>query len=71
MNNLIIVKPIEQSNCPIKENCHFYIKDSYDAREIEFYRDYCLKGGVGCKFKKHPNLTSKFREDRKLEGGNK
>lgn len=53
---------IEDSNCIIKIDCPFYRKDLYNAGELNFYMDYCLKGGVGCGLKRNHDLTEKLKQ---------
>jgi len=61
-NEILIVQQMEQSNCPIKLDCPFYRKNSYNSDEIEFYQDYCLKGGVNCGMKKNHDLSERLRK---------
>jgi len=54
---------IEDANCPIKIDCPFYDKVVYDKQELNFYMDYCLKGGIGCGLKAHYNGRKKSLEE--------
>lgn len=51
----------DNATCPVKNNCGFYEKDSYDADEVLYYVDHCLRGGEGCGLKKHQDLTKKLK----------
>jgi len=53
---------IKDSNCPAKGVCPFYDKIVYTKEEINYYNDYCLKGGNGCGIKHHHDLTNKLKD---------
>lgn len=53
---------IEDSNCPTKLKCPFYTKEFYTKKEMNYYNDYCLKGGIGCGIKRHHDITQRLKE---------
>jgi len=57
-----IIKPSDTYICKLKNDCPFYLKEDYTKIEIEFYQDYCLKGGIGCGIKRNNDLTKKFKD---------
>ena len=60
---------LNNSDCPIKETCGFYDKQTYETKDVQYYMDHCLNGGEGCGLKNHNDLTKKLEE--KVKGGKK
>jgi len=59
---------LENSLCPIKDDCPFYRKEFYNTKyEIQFYTDHCLKYGVGCGMKYHYDVSERLK---RLQNGN-
>jgi len=58
-----------KTDCPIKEDCFFNKKNFYTKEEMEFYMDYCLRGGESCGLKKNHDLSERLKENykRRLE----
>lgn len=52
---------MEESNCIIKTYCPFHRKEEYDKKELNFYNDYCLKGGVGCGMKRNHDISERVK----------
>ena len=50
------------ANCPIKEECPFYRKGTFETREVIWYIEKCLSGGDGCGLKRNYDITERLKE---------
>jgi len=60
---------VDNGNCIIKNDCPFYRKDSYSAKETLFYVEHCLRGGEGCGLKRNHDLTEKLKQRKDFPRG--
>ena len=57
-----LTKELNESICPIAEDCLFYTKPIYHTpSEVNFYKDYCLNAGINCGMKKHYDVSERLK----------
>jgi len=57
-----LTKELNESICPIAEDCLFYIRDDLRSpEEKSFYEMYCKRNGENCGLKRHYDISERLK----------